>query len=83
MGGFLATVDQYVIAYHVTGLFGVLLILECAFLPETLFPRTIVVTTEQSISSSEEGDRLSEDSLNLIKRTKQLGFLVNSADRAR
>lgn len=67
VGGFIATVDQYWIAYHVTILFTVLLVLECFFLPETLYPRDLII----------DSGRESNDGEFDMKRTKKLGYLVS------
>ncbi|KUJ21877.1 putative MFS transporter [Mollisia scopiformis] len=75
VGGFLATVDQYWIAYHVTMLFAVLLVLELFFLPETLFPRTLVVSYEQNSDSQKISESAPAGSASSLKKTKQLGFL--------
>lgn len=72
VGGFLATVDQYWIAYHVTMLFAVLLVLELALLHETLFPRSLIALYEQDSILQNEGENVEVAS---IKKTKQLGFL--------
>lgn len=71
MGGFLASVSQYWISYHVTILFVVLLVCECLFLPETHYPRAAMLEREGRGSQSEEME--ADD----LKRTKQLGYLVN------
>uniref|UniRef100_A0A093UNJ7 Putative transporter n=1 Tax=Talaromyces marneffei PM1 TaxID=1077442 RepID=A0A093UNJ7_TALMA len=44
-GGLLATSGEWV-AYHVTILFAVLLVVQCLFLPETLYPRAAVLLQE-------------------------------------
>ncbi|KAJ5807783.1 hypothetical protein N7474_009052 [Penicillium riverlandense] len=69
VGGFLASVSQYWISYHVTILFVVLLVCECVFLPETHYPRAAMLEREAQGSQSEEME--SDD----LKRTKQLGYL--------
>lgn len=75
IGGFLATIDQYWCAYVTTILYGALLLAELLFLPETLYPRALVLDAErQRIELGE-------------KRTKQLGLYVsiiefNSKDEA-
>ncbi|KAL3423143.1 major facilitator superfamily transporter [Phlyctema vagabunda] len=67
-GGFIATVDQYWIAYQVTILFAALLVMECIFLPETLYPRGHIVSSASSSSSSSSID---------LPRTKMLSMLPN------
>jgi hypothetical protein len=48
-------------------LFAVLLVLECCFLPETLYPRELVVQAEMNqIQIDDTG----------LKRTTQLGYFV-------
>lgn len=76
MGGFLASVSQYWISYHVTILFGILLICECLFLPETHYPRAVVLEHEASLDGQEMPQETMHDALSDIKRTKQLGYLV-------
>lgn len=67
--------SQYWIAYHVTILFGVLLVLECVWLPETLFPRSLVVASEQgNIPGKDEGVSFNVSAAS-IKKTRDLGFL--------
>ncbi|RDW88316.1 MFS transporter-19 [Coleophoma cylindrospora] len=66
IGGFIATASQYWIAYHVTILFAFLLVLECFFLPETLYPRNLVLSTSSPDATSADI---------AIPRTKQLGYM--------
>lgn len=79
-GGFLATVNQYWIAYHVVILFAVLLAMEVFFLPETLYPRQAIIDAELSSITAAELDVGTNQAFfeNLgLKRTKQLGYLVS------
>jgi len=76
VGGFIATVNQYWVAYHVTIAFAVLLLWELASLPETQYPRARVVALEQQRAAAEaRGDPLPDTALHL-KRTTQLPWLV-------
>lgn len=53
-------------------MFAVLLVLECCFLPETLYPRELVVQAEMNqIQLNDIG----------IKRTTQLGYFVRDRKR--
>ncbi|KAH8811011.1 putative MFS transporter [Xylogone sp. PMI_703] len=62
-GGLLADAEEWV-AYHVTILFAILLVLQCLLLPETLYPRAAVIIAENS-----------SNIVNIdIPRTKQLGY---------
>jgi MFS family permease len=72
IGGFLATVDQYWVAYHVTILFAALLVLQCVFMPETLYPRALVVSSE----AAGNGEKSDGTDVALPKRTKELGLIV-------
>ncbi|KAJ5612609.1 MFS transporter [Penicillium lagena] len=72
LGGFLASVSAYWIGYHVTMLFAFLLICECFFLPETHYPRAVMLEREAHIRIGK--DKSSDDPYGL-KRTKQLGYL--------
>lgn len=63
----MATKGQYWVAYHITILFAVLLVLEIVLIPETLYPRQAVI----NISKDEDAQELP------FKRTTQLPFLVN------
>lgn len=62
VGGLLASSGQWV-AYHVTILYSALLLSQCLLLPETLYPRAVVVAAEGQHTS-----------LITLKRTKQLGY---------
>ncbi|OBT62318.1 hypothetical protein VE03_09066 [Pseudogymnoascus sp. 23342-1-I1] len=65
VGAFLATIDQFWAGYHVAIMFALLLVLECCFLPETLYPRELVVQAEMNqIQLDDTG----------LKRTTQLGY---------
>ncbi|KAJ5549110.1 MFS transporter [Penicillium frequentans] len=75
VGGFLASVSQYWISYHVTILFGVLLICECLFLPETHYPRAVVLEYEAECEGQELSMDTKYDAISDIKRTKGLGYL--------
>lgn len=67
-GAFLATINQFWAGYHVAIMFAVLLVLECCFLPETLYPRELVVQAETNqIQIDDTG----------LKRTTQLGYFVS------
>ncbi|KIW11202.1 hypothetical protein PV08_10502 [Exophiala spinifera] len=72
IGGFIATVDQYWVAYHVTMAFAFLLVWEVLFLPETQYPRSVVVEYERQHGASEIHDGGSTLDM---KRTKQLPWL--------
>jgi MFS family permease len=83
VGGFIATVNQYWVAYHVTIAFAVLLLWELAFLPETQYPRAHVVALEQQQAAAEaRGESWQGPALD-IKRTKQLPWLVSQVSSAR
>lgn len=43
MGGFTAVANQYWAGYHVVIAYGLLLLIEILFLPETLYPRDLVI----------------------------------------
>ncbi|KAJ5219302.1 MFS transporter [Penicillium cinerascens] len=75
VGGFLASVSQYWISYHVTILFGILLVCECLFLPETRYPRAVVLEHEAGLEGQEMCKETMYDVISDIKRTKQLGHL--------
>jgi hypothetical protein len=62
------------IAYHVTILFAALLVAECLFLPETLFPRAFVLASETRSQRTHEGGV--PGGISNIKRTKELGYIV-------
>ncbi|KIW02725.1 uncharacterized protein PV09_06159 [Verruconis gallopava] len=64
-GGLLATSGEWV-AYHVTIMFSIQLLAQCFFLPETLYPRSAVVSAESRGGNA--------DQLN-IPRSRQLGYL--------
>ncbi|EXJ77582.1 hypothetical protein A1O3_09809 [Capronia epimyces CBS 606.96] len=74
-GGFLASVNQYWVAYHVTMAFALLFLLELFFLPETQYPRAKVVAFEQvqdqAVARGENAENMTLD----IKRTRQLPWM--------
>ncbi|KIY00945.1 uncharacterized protein Z520_03611 [Fonsecaea multimorphosa CBS 102226] len=75
IGGFIATVNQYWVAYHVTIAFAFLLLWELLFLPETQYPRAHVVALElQQATAKARGETLQNTAVD-IKRTKQLPWL--------
>ncbi|OAG38106.1 hypothetical protein AYO21_07696 [Fonsecaea monophora] len=75
VGGFIATVSQYWVAYHVTIAFAFLLVWEVLFLPETQYPRAYVVALEQQqAAATARGENLQNTVVD-IKRTKQLPWL--------
>lgn len=76
VGAFIATVDQYWVAYHVTILFAALLVAQCLFLRETLYPRSRMLTTNRSHSPINEKDGPITATIE-VKRTKDLGYLVS------
>lgn len=76
-GGFLATVSQYWVQYHVTILFAALLVAEVFLLPETLYPRAVVVAAERQEILNGSGASAVDDNIVGIKRTKQLGWAVS------
>jgi hypothetical protein len=61
------------IAYHATILFAALLAAEFFFLPETLFPRALVLASEERAQGTQDALYIETSE---IKRTKQLGYLV-------
>jgi len=73
-GGFLASVSQYWVAYHVVMLFAVLLVLQVVCLPETHYPRAAML--EAGADRGMGADQAFFDGLGL-KRTKQLGYMVS------
>ncbi|KAJ5050535.1 uncharacterized protein L3040_002412 [Drepanopeziza brunnea f. sp. 'multigermtubi'] len=72
VGSLLNTVEHKWLPYHLTMIFGVLLILEIALLPETLYPRANVASSEQN---SAPGGTSSSEPVEAVKRTRQLPFL--------
>jgi hypothetical protein len=76
VGGFLATINQYWIAYHVTILFAALLVLECFFLPETLFPRALVLASEERHQNRDK--EVVDNKTFEAKRMKELGYVVRA-----
>ncbi|KAI9745925.1 MAG: hypothetical protein M1818_000606 [Claussenomyces sp. TS43310] len=73
IGGFLANIDQYWIAYVTTIFYAALLVAELVFLPETLYPRAYVAAAEHQDSFVPAGEGIHDDVVD-IKRTKQLGL---------
>jgi hypothetical protein len=71
VGGLLATSGEWS-AYHVTILFAGLLLVQGLLLPETLYPRAVVVRAE----SLESAGNLDTTNLTIL-RTKDLGYLVS------
>jgi hypothetical protein len=57
-------------------LFAALLALECFFLPETLFPRELVLASEERHQTRDKEEVYTE--ANEVKRTKELGYLVRA-----
>ena len=82
-GGFLNVVSAAWIQWFTAILFGVLLILEIAFMPETLYPRNRMLADAPLASSSDEGPldmekvgrRRSNASISNLPRTKKLPFI--------
>lgn len=76
IGGFINLVNHYWIQWLTAILFGVIIIAEIAFLPETLYPRDFM---HQTTSSAETAQAQSEKAVVTpvidIKRTKNLPFL--------
>ncbi|CZR57085.1 uncharacterized protein PAC_06974 [Phialocephala subalpina] len=72
VGGFLATVDQYWIAYHVTMPFAVLLAFRTNPSPRNIISKTLVFLSEQCSTPQKEGPKVEVGS---IQKTKELGFL--------
>ncbi|RPB28202.1 MFS general substrate transporter [Terfezia boudieri ATCC MYA-4762] len=68
VGGFMSLVSQQWVAWLTAILFGLLLLLEVLFLPETLYPRKHMLS--QPLSGNEK-----EPEKSAIKCTKQLPFL--------
>jgi len=56
-------------------LFALLLVLEGIWLPETLYPRSLVVVSEERSSPMKEGDVVSHTSVGFLRKTKQLAWL--------
>lgn len=82
-GGFLNIVSAAWIQWFTAILFGMLFVLEIAFMPETLYPRNRMLTDASVANSSDEGPidlekaarRRSEASVSHLPRTKQLPFI--------
>ncbi len=83
-GGFLNIVSPAWIQYFTAILFGMLFILEMAFMPETLYPRNNMLTKLPMVTTSDEaaadiekvGQRRSDAGGVVLQRTKKL-FFVN------
>ncbi len=76
VGGFVATVAQYWVAYHVTIAFAFLLLWELLLLPETQYPRAYVVALElQQAAAEARGETVQSTAVD-IKRTRHLPWLV-------
>lgn len=79
IGGFVSLVDQYWVAWLTAILFGVLLVAEILFLPETLYPRKLILsrlpTTITEVGLGDDPEKtLAKVPLD-IKRTKNLPFV--------
>lgn len=82
-GGFLNVVSATWIQWFTAILFGMLLVLELAFMPETLYPRNRMLSDASVASSSDEGPidmekaarRRSDASVSQLPRTKKLPFI--------
>lgn len=82
-GGFLNVIGAAWIQWFTAILFGVLLILELAFMPETLYPRSRMLSQAPLAEPGEEGTidmekigrRRSDASISALPRTKNLPFL--------
>ena len=77
VGAFVATKDQFWVAYHVTILFAFLLVLQVCFLPETLYPRALFLSKIDTSTSEKDGSVISGTDVIDIKRTKMLGYFVS------
>lgn len=83
VGGFVLLVDQFWIQWLTAILFGVILVLEVAFLPETLYPRNMMLRRMPYVSTNAElvdfdtaeRDVRSEAEVE-VKRTTKLPFLI-------
>jgi hypothetical protein len=76
VGAFVALKDQYWVAYHVTILFAALLLVECLFLKETLYPRALVLTGGDGLGSPTNEKSGTTNAPANVKRTSELGYLV-------
>lgn len=76
----MATVDQYWVAYHVTILFSALLLLQCLFLKETLYPRSLLLSNTAPSTPTNDTDGQIKTELE-VKRTNQLGYFVSLFNR--
>lgn len=79
VGGFISLVDQYWVAWLTAILFGALLIAEILFLPETLYPRKLMLshlpTTAIQSTSDTDPEKPAVGAVVDIKRTKDLPFI--------
>lgn len=83
LGGFLNIVSTAWVQWFLAILFGVLLILEAVFMPETLYPRNHMLARLPMATASDEtgvdiekvGRRRSDASAVSLRRTKKLGYL--------
>lgn len=83
LGGFLNIVSTAWVQWFLAILFGVLLILEALFMPETLYPRNHMLARLPMATASDEtgvdiekvGRRRSDASAVSLRRTKKLGYL--------
>ena len=75
VGGLLADSGEW-IAYHVAILFAVQLVLQFLLLPETLYPRAVMVLEESRLKIN--GREKPTSSKVTLPRTKQLGYFVRS-----
>ncbi len=83
IGGFMSIVSSSWVAWLTAILFGVLLILEVAFMPETLYPRAHMLTRGNASSHIQHGAENKEElgqphtdaQIDTIPRTKKLTYL--------
>lgn len=79
IGGFIDLAGDVWVQWHVAIIFGLLLALEALFLPESLYPRELMLSIPDSASESETKARVAEtvspELTPLPKRTKQLSFI--------
>lgn len=80
IGGFISLVDQYWVAWLTAILFGILLVAEVLFLPETLYPRKFIMsrlpTTAADVGSGHDPEKkIVGAPLEDIRRTKNLPFI--------
>lgn len=78
VGGFVTLKDQYWVQWLTALMFGVLLVLELCFLPETLYPRSLMLSrmlNSSSASTTTEKGADPDIAYDDIARTMQLPFL--------